>query len=168
MKDDLYILAATAVTRNGVVVERRIVLEYVLAKSRDDALRKIAPKVLEPHLPLSYWSAPIFGVEQVPASRIEHYCNQLRSHHTAIARLIFLWGYAAFSRKSSSLRCGTVIARTKYAAEAGVLYGPAKQAGGRVDICVDKVPTRLVLPRPPEHTDPTDIFRKKFSDIIKK
>lgn len=168
MPDDLYILAATAVKRHGPILERSIVIEYTLAQSREEAFKKAGELIFERHFPAAVWRDPILKVEGIPTPRIERYRDELKIRDDSLTRLTFLWGYAIFYHESSSLQCATVIARTKQAAEDGVLCRPGKYTRGRKDISVEKIPSRLIIPRPPGHEDPAEIFRNRFSDIIKK
>ena len=168
MPDDLYIIAATAVKRNGPVLHRSIVLEFIATPSKEEALKKGGQKIFPRRLPSGEWSSPILVAEAVPAPRIARYLQELRTHGDPVSRLTSLWAYAIFSHESSLLLCSTIIAQTRRSAEEGILLGRGKYTRGRKDFSVEKVPSKLILPRPLGYEDPTEIFRKRFPDTIKK
>ncbi len=163
MSDDLYILAATATKRNGLVVERNIILEFILADSKEQAIKQGGRHILERRFPPAVWCDPILRTESIPLPRIQWYRKELRVRDDSLTRLTFLWAYAIFYHESSSLECGTVIAQTKQAAEEGIMRGPGKYTRGRKDFSVEKIPSRLILPRPSGHEDPAETLRKKFA-----
>lgn len=168
MPDDLYILAATAVKKHGSILERSIVIEYALARSREEAFKKAGQLIFGRHFPAAVWRDPILKVESVPLPRTQRYRDELKIRYDSLTRLTFLWGYAIFYHESSSLECGTIIAQTKRIAEEGILLGPAKHTRGRKDFSLEKIRAGFILPRPPDREDPAEIFRSRFSDIIKK
>lgn len=167
MSDDLYILAATAVKKHEPILERSIVIEYTLAQSREEAFKKAGQLIFEQHFPAAVWRDPILKVEGIPTPRIERYREGLKVRDDSPTRLTFLWGYAIFYHESSLLQCGTIIAQTKRIAEEGVLLGPAKHTRGRKDFSLEKIRAEFILPRPPNQEDHAEIFRRRFSDIIK-
>lgn len=167
MSDDLYILAATAVKRHGPILERSIVIEYALAQSREEAFKKAGQLIFERHFLAAVWRDPILKVESIPFPRVQRYRDELKIRDDSLTRLTFLWGYAIFYHESSSLECGTIIAQTKRIAEEGILLGPAKHTRGRTDFSLEKIRAGFILPQPPDREDHVNIFRGRFSDIIK-
>lgn len=167
MSDDLYILAATAVKRYGPPQDRRVVIEYALAPSREEAFKKARKLIFERHFSPLAWRDPLLRVENIPAQRIQWYRKALVGGDNSLIRLTFLWGYAVFYHESSSFRCGTIISQTKQIAEESVTFGPARHVRGRKDFFLSKIPLGFIFPWSPRHGNPEKILRI-FPDILKK
>lgn len=171
MNKDLFIVAATAAKRNGRSLERELFLDFLFAESREEA--EIAAKILflGNTLKSEEWLNPTFEVGCIPEPHIRHYRQEFERERNGVRWLIFLWGYAAFFPDRGGLRLGTIIAPSRQDAVRETVTRLAQRGHeyrDHIDFSIQKVPTKVILPRPPDPEDAADMFRRRLEAYWKK